>query len=366
MLHNIKWVQKLPNNTAIYHYSTIQLLRGFAAMMVVVEHSLLLLQNKINVNSSVIQFPAGAAGVDIFFAISGFVIILATYNNSKKDVRWQDFLYKRLIRIIPLYWLVTLIKLLLMLTLPSLTGRSSIDIWHSVASFLFIPAWDSNHETLPIVQVGWTLNYEMFFYIIFSIALAFNLRPIKWVSGFFVVLSLIGLTFNVKDYGAVFGLVRPLLLEFVFGMLIAHLTLKGYRLSYKLSAFLIALSISLLFATNFLPFDLSPSHYRVIFWGIPSAILLSALVSLEDRLHKRISSFSKLVGDASYAIYLIQGFAMLAVGLFLIKLEKVASIKLGTAIELGLCAGFSLVAGIIVHYFIEKPVTNALKNKVLK
>ena len=130
-------------------------------------------------------------------------------------------------------------------------------------------------------------------------------------------------------------------------MWIAQAILSGYRIPYKLALLSIAISIAVILATNLSPDDYSTSSYRVILWGIPGALLLWAIVSLEELWHERLSGFPKLIGDASYSIYLIHTFILPFVAIILVK----SGINIGVIGGLIFCVVLSLIAGIIVHLF---------------
>jgi peptidoglycan/LPS O-acetylase OafA/YrhL len=106
----------------------------------------------------------GEFGVDIFFIISGFVMMYSTQTDSR------NFFLKRLIRIVPLYWLVTIITFSFYYIFPSFFSLPSNDLSHLVMSLLFIPFDKNGSGHAPILSVGWTLNYEMYFYFLFSLA----------------------------------------------------------------------------------------------------------------------------------------------------------------------------------------------------
>ena len=122
---------------------SLQLLRFLAALSVILFHIPL------------IKFPA--IGVDIFFVVSGFVIAFVLNNNK------NQFLLKRLIRILPLYWILTIFIFILKLYFPFLFSFSEISYSDLIKSLLFIPIYSEieNKIMYPIIMVGWTLNYEM-------------------------------------------------------------------------------------------------------------------------------------------------------------------------------------------------------------
>lgn len=349
------------NNPHSNRYYGVQMLRAFAALLVVFSHSTSIISDKMT--EGFWKFWIGSAGVDIFFAISGFVILIASSSEDGKPQRWDVFLLRRIIRIVPLYWMLTALKLVMLLYNPSLAQHSSVELWHSISSFLFIPAFNAEGEIVPLLQVGWTLSYEMFFYALFAVTLAFRLRTIIWLTAVLSLLSLVAI-WRTDEWGAISGLFRPILLEFIFGMWIAMLTMKGWRMPVKLAYIVVFISVSMIFLT-FITSEEIALKYRVIFWGIPGALLLLAAISLEEKFHKFLSGFPNLLGNASYAIYLVHGFVLPLIAMVCIKLGFYGSVFSDYTILL-LCMICSTIAGIITHIWIEKPITGYLRKILSK
>ena len=131
------------------HFDSIQALRGLAALFVVFQHVRFL--------------NFGAFGVDIFFCISGFMIMFTTEKSTKY------FFRKRLVRILPLYYLMTLGTYLSLLLFPSMFQQTRHDFSYLVKSLLFIPFDIGSGAIQPLVRIGWTINCEMLFYLLFSL-----------------------------------------------------------------------------------------------------------------------------------------------------------------------------------------------------
>lgn len=336
-------------------YYSVQILRGFAALMVVLYHATKMVHDRMD--EFFTQFMSGGSGVDVFFAISGFVIYITSVADSNNPQGWKMFLWRRIIRIVPLYWMLTALKLAIISFSPGVAQHSAVDLWHVIASFLFIPAWNAEHSPFPLLTVGWTLSYEMLFYLLFAAFLAISARPIIMVTACLLILSFIGL-WRTDEWGAASMLLNPILIEFIFGMWIASITINGWHMPVKLAYIAIPLAIGILVASNMLPEELC-LKFRVLLWGIPGAALLAAVLSFEKFMHSAFFAFPKLVGDASYAIYLIHGFLLPFVGIVFVKLNIHGGVWNITAIVL--CVLSSLVAGIIVHLWVEKPIAKIFR-----
>jgi exopolysaccharide production protein ExoZ len=191
----------------------IQYLRAVAALMVVFHHSLI----QLPWIGRYYQTSIGAHGVDLFFVISGFVMVLTTHG---KEVTRAEFMRRRIVRVVPLYWALTLFTVLCVIVAPSLFRTTSIEPWHVVQSLLFIPHLSPSFpkEMWPVMVPGWTLIYEMFFYACFALTLGRF-----WVLAVgFVGLFLFGLA--MEPGNTLLGFFsRYLILEFVAGAILAKL-----------------------------------------------------------------------------------------------------------------------------------------------
>ena len=177
MIHSIKTIFSL------------QLLRYLAAIIVVGYHIEESLHDRTSYNIYEF-FSYGNIGVDIFFVISGFIIALSTskISTDSKPHQTKNFYIKRFIRIVPIYWFYTLLKVAMVLLLPALALRSELQIEHILSSLFFIPSMAPWGLMQPILPVGWTLNFEMLFYIIFGMAILINQN--KLLITFIVFLSI--------------------------------------------------------------------------------------------------------------------------------------------------------------------------------
>ena len=184
---------------------SIQLLRFFAASLIVLTHA----RGEYNFT----QF--GVFGVDIFFIISGFIISVVT----KENIDW--FFVKRLIRIVPLYWFFTIILTLIAYFYPALLRTSEFNIPHIISSLFFFPYWTENTQFMPILKLGWTLNYEILFYLLFYISMKINHAFREIICSFFILSIVISnYLFAFQDNSALIFYSDSILLEFIFGMMI--------------------------------------------------------------------------------------------------------------------------------------------------
>ena len=245
---------------------SVQWLRGLAALIVVLFHLELA--------------PWGASGVDVFFVISGFIMWRTTQH---KDMHPATFYRHRIWRIVPIYWIYTLLLVLAFFAVPSAFSRLQFDWAHLATSFFFIP-WQSPTSGLatPFLVQGWSLNYEMFFYLIFgaTLALASHLRLATitcLLSGLVVLGCLVEPT---STAGRVY--LDPLLLEFLAGVWVAQFWRRhAAYLSEPLAGLAIVAAFTSLIISTPLASTIS-GWQRVAVWGAPSVLLLVGALSLSS------------------------------------------------------------------------------------
>ena len=325
--------------------ASIQYLRGLAASGVVVHHMTARYD---------LPFHAGAAGVDIFFVISGFIMWLVT---RKREADAATFLKDRLVRIVPMYWLATATLAVAATLRPNLFPLDHPLPWHLAQSLAFVPhEVPQTGQTLPLLAQGWTLNYEMFFYVVFALALFASASRQLWaITAALLACVAIGLV-AWPDGLAWRTYTSPLLLEFLDGAWLAHVWTKDHwpppRLGWvALAAGLIGLLLGELAGVP------AEGSYRVVFWGVPAFLIVSGAITIERGGALPKSAFGLVLGNASYSIYLTHTLSMTLVG--------IATGKLG--LSSGPWAGLLTVAtgllvGMVCFWWIERPLTAFIRN----
>ena len=269
---------------------SIQFLRGFAAALVLLTH--------VRLETGLSMY--GGAGVDLFFVISGFVIYFVTESDK------SNFLIKRVIRVVPLYWLATFCVAAVAIAAPSLLKNAEFSLQHLLLSLFFVPHWTTTQEFQPLLGLGWTLNFEMMFYLLFAIAMRISHRHRFEIASSLVVALMLLATLAVPE-GAGFGLEfykSPLMLEFIIGMAIAKAFL-AYRNQFSTSQPFLMISLSMvsfLLMTAVLPFD-----DRILDHGLIAAFLLAACLAGEALFASKgwLKRLSVISGEMSYSLYLL-------------------------------------------------------------
>ncbi|NNA55879.1 acyltransferase family protein [Pseudomonas koreensis] len=277
---------------------SVQALRALAAWTVVCHHFMqIFFDFKARGPIGQLFIDKGAVGVDIFFVISGLVIFLST---EDKVLRPVQFLLYRLCRIVPAYWLYTLLMALLVWFARPVLPDQTLDAGHLLLSLLFIPAQNpGGYGLYPTLNVGWTLNYEMLFYVLFACALVF-----RWQVRLLVVAALLFAT--CQAFGWVSEFYRSdIVYEFLLGIGIGLLYRRGW-IGAGLWLPLLGIGAALLAI-----YQLTPAP-RLLNWGVPSAVLVMACMALERYVER--SRLLKLLGDCSYSVYLMHVLVLSAGG----------------------------------------------------
>jgi len=323
---------------------SIQYLRGIAALGVVIFHAL----DRRNLH---LLGDVGAAGVDVFFVISGVVMWVVT---SAKPTTPAQFIVSRIRRIVPLYWLCTLSIALGAAVAPSLFPRLQLQPDHVLLSLLFIPHISpSDGSTLPIFAAGWTLNYEMFFYVLFALTLI--LVPSQRFLAILAVLAAVcGAHFIYAGGNVVFSaFTDPIILEFAGGIILGYIWNLNKLDNAKLGFIFVSLAV-LGFASSAI-FDFNGIH-RLFVWGLPAFLLVAGALCIEQSKRLVSSRILETAGNDSYSTYLSHSVVIAA----LAKLWPATGMVWDT-VFVAFAAVASIIAGHICHILVERPLTEVLK-----
>lgn len=348
---------------------SIQTLRAIAALIVLLSH----LAKELNRNQNILFYDwlnvtySGQFGVDVFFVISGFIMIVSTQQEVGKLGASRRFLLRRIIRLAPLYWLLTSLTIAITLLEPALRNHNDMGWQYVLSSYLFIPfnRISDNHLT-PVLGVGWTLNYEMLFYLIFAFGLTFPARHYtKVIIVAFLTLSLAGITISA-DLPQLWFWTRPIILEFLLGALIGSALIRGKRIPSLVGY--VTMGGALIWwqtASNILD-DPTLPQYRLFTWGIPAGLIVLASTlpnkTLFDFLPKSTKQLTSRLGDGSYSLYLVHMFIIRTATIFLpIGLLGAFYVPIYIALTILL----SFVAADFMYFYVERP-TQKFFRKIMK
>ncbi len=336
----------------------IQWLRAAAASLVVIEHAKNAISTdylKVTPALSPLSFFPFAAGVDIFFVISGFIMAHASAPLFGRSGSWRPFLIRRVARIVPLYWLVTSLMILLFFATGSRMWRESS--WSTMAaSYLFIPATNPDGAIFPMLVTGWTLNFEMAFYVIFAVFIGFSRGvALSLISATMVAIVAFGLVGKPTSTVLAFW-TDPIILEFVAGIGLFALRQHASPWLGQLGP----VSRAILAIVALLALALQPPYagpWRALTWGIPAAMLVMA--ALPGPITGQPSRIANVAGDLSYAIYLVHLPVVLVLQHILRRLPVEAWVWFGlfpVLVALG-----TLAAAWALHVIIERPILTAAR-----
>lgn len=312
-------------------FENLQALRAFAALSVVLLHGLEI-AGSYGQSSNILGFFGkwGNSGVDLFFVISGFVMVYIQTIRPKSPL---GFLGARFLRIVPIYWFITISLAIASIVMPFAFRSLDIDAAHLTSSLFFFAGATADLE--PILEAGWTLEYEMLFYALFAMALVFRNGLVTLILPSVVLGAL-----------AISGLVDWIVLEFILGMLLAKFFVSGRKIKNPLLVAVVG--IALLLAS--IPFSENAEQVRVLVWGIPSALIVLSALYLPQIKNR----FVMLLGNASYSIYLVHFIALTIFYKAFALLGLEASINADVLLVATLL--MSTIAGIMFYLMVEKPL----------
>jgi peptidoglycan/LPS O-acetylase OafA/YrhL len=293
------------------------------------------------------------AGVDVFFVISGFVMLWSSARLFGRPGGVWRFLGRRIARVVPLYWLLTTALVAGALLRPAWLSEPWPGDWAYVAaSYAFLPYRRPDGFIQPVFRLGWTLNYEMMFYAIFALALRW--RPtvaIPGVIGVLVALAGCGRVLRPAWTPAAFW-TDSIVLEFAFGVLLAAAALGGTRLPRAGRLLLAAVGLAGLAADA-----TGVGIPRGVAWGLPSAALVGAAgLGGAGGAGGRLRRAAERLGDASYALYLVHPFPMR-----LLQLEWPAGGPLWIVGYIAAATLISVVLALALHRWVERKLTNVAR-----
>ena len=333
--------------------NNVQALRALAAYAVVIFHCKVLLLGSVTDHS-------GSWGVDIFFVISGFVMAYTT--NTFVNDPW-GFLSRRVSRIVPLYWLMTIAVFLASMLLPSLFKSSDVQFIDLVKSLLFIPLRKYEGLVQPVLFLGWSLNYEMMFYVVFATSLCIRGSGARTlaITVAFTAFVIAGAVFRPENVILQFY-TDPIILEFVAGAWIGVAARSGRLVPKQAAPLLLCIatgSLAILISTDFI----WPDVPKVVAWGIPSVLIVSSAVSLEIAGYKVTRRLILTQGAASYSLYLTHFFSYEIFTKIVFHLIEPAGLAIRGAAFLASIIGAGVTA-YLVWRFIEQPSNRFARNLI--
>jgi peptidoglycan/LPS O-acetylase OafA/YrhL len=303
----------------------------------------------------------GGFGVDIFFVLSGFVMamIIATGQSASR------FTISRVSRIVPLYWVLTTFLLVLAAIKPELLNSTTANLSNYLRSLLFVPYFKENGMLMPMLFVGWSLNYEMVFYLCVALSIIISpQRSIVVTAGLLVATYIsFGCFADSLVLNKFFG--NELMYEFILGMLAFKVYNKEYFANVPTGVALAAGVVGYLFMAVA---DSNAFHFnRLLLYGVPSFVVISSAVSLENAINSAPHFVVNLfigAGDASYATYLSHPYVTEAVRKILVL--KLHLFDINSTLGVTITIFITLMTGALIYRLIDKPLSQRCKALIEK
>lgn len=329
----------------------VQYLRGFAAIAVFLFHISSLTVALWGPSAAGVDH-VGAAGVDLFFVISGFVMAMILSRPGPLSVR--SFLIQRVARVIPGYYVATVGVFALALAAPSIFLSTSADPFALFRSLAFLPIAGKDGSMAPLLVVGWTLDYEIYFYLVCALTAAlFGRAGLVATSVLLTIFVACGLAFAPANPTLRFY-TDPIVIEFVYGIAIWFIYASGVLDRWRwISVVAFAGGILLLL----LQWERDPGHFRSLVWGLPSALIL--LGSLKVMTFK--SPSLALLGDWSYAFYLTHLFVIF--GYVRIIMPRIPELELIWPYHYFAMTVLGLGAAWLYHRLVEVPARDYIRRR---
>ncbi|WP_394174847.1 acyltransferase family protein [Thalassotalea litorea] len=317
---------------------SLQVLRALAAFAVVFSH--------------IPMINRGEFGVDIFFVVSGFIICFITERDS------DNFILKRIFRVLPLYYVGTIGVFMIGTYVPALVSSEPGSGMELVKSLLFIPYQNASGEIAPVLKLGWTLNYEMFFYVVFALSLRLSkIHASSICACLLVTLICMGQLLNVDNLFYQFY-TDTILLEFIYGMAIYALWKNTHH--WQVSKTLSYVSLGLTLAVVLSMFFIDRSGARFIYFGLPSVAVVSLMLWGVKSI--RFPLWLILLGDASYSLYLFHPYLVHGVDRLLFSMDTLTP---GSALVATLVVIACGLLSIVSFYVLEKRSNLWLRNRFI-
>ncbi len=322
----------------------IEACRGIAAIMVLAYHIIRHFDANYGLPLAAQAIHFGHAGVDLFFVISGFVILMVHYPDIGKRPMLGRYLQRRATRLLPVYW----VALGVQLVLTYIAGHSESTA-HIIINLLPLPTTSG-----PIVEVSWTLQFELLFYIVFAVLI------ISRMAGAIVA----ALWFAGALVAALFQWTPPLpgafyhsfILEFLVGMAVAWYFRRTEIFAYRTIATIGVLTFAATAIADDMNWIYGYGQLARLCYGLSSGAIILGGAGASRSAVVQLPALLQTLGSASYSLYL---FHFIFVGLFWKTLIATGwNMKLSPLISCPICIVFTIVGGVLVSRLVEYPLIN--------
>jgi len=331
------------------------MLRGIAAILVVLFHTQVIFALRTGTEAFAGLFKSGFRGVDLFFVLSGFIIGHVHGSDLGRPKRLRNYVFNRAARIYPAVWIMTTFAgFLYAAGFGGAEKAGKLGLWNVVASAFLLPQIGD-----PLVNVTWTLKYEVFFYVIFSVLI---IRPRLGIFIFSVwqlsVLS-VAIFFPDKALGIEGFYLRALCLAFGLGLLCALIIWKSDVVPLTRYA-IVQWLVLILGVSAFVSGFIMDNHasFSGVFCAIGSGAIIVALVLLEQSNRISIPRIFVLLGGASYAIYLVHFSAVTLLSILVTRITRMIPLN---NVVFASAAIIAVIIGVAFDRVVDQPIQRVLR-----
>jgi exopolysaccharide production protein ExoZ len=339
----------MPSERLTVKLLNVQALRAYGALAVAFYHTGFSL-------AIGLRRPIGSFGVSIFFVISGFIMAMICDSNPRQ------FLSRRIARIVPLYWLLTALVFLIGTVRPGLLGGTTVDGISLLKSLFFVP-YLTHGTYFPILFLGWSLNYEMYFYLLIAGALVVNKRYAPLIASAAMITVLLALrALNVGGAAAFYA--HPIILEFVLGIL-CYYGFRGLsveRIRDNRGLIICTSTIAGLAMVATAVNLIGPINAVIV--GCTSTILVLGAVLLDKAGASVRWPILILLGDASYVIYLIHPYCEEGLNKIVARVLPTFSTKTWMGMPMALAV--TVAASFFIYKYVDNPLHLFFRNILCK
>jgi exopolysaccharide production protein ExoZ len=329
----------------------LQALRTYAALPVVLFHTGYVITG---------IHKVGVFGVHMFFLLSGYIMASICTSDT------HAFLRRRVIRIVPSYWLMTILLYCFAAKFPRLMNATQAVPIELLKSLLFIPFMKTNGLFQPILFVGWTVNYETFFYVVLAVALFISKRRALLIASIFV-LAIVGVSSVFENQSAIAKFYsNPVIVEFIFGLIAFYCVHaipkdRAAQLKYLWIAIMTVALISLPLIEGF---NLFPSASTVIQFGPLSFLLIWSSCLLAIGGSDIRPGLIVLIGDASYTLYLVHPYIEMLLDRVVAK--RIPLFHITTLFGCLFAVAVAVAVSILLYLKVEKPALSYLTRRLCR
>lgn len=312
----------------------IQIMRLLSASLVVLIHAKVISQ--------------GEWAVDLFFVISGFIIPYVATDSVRV------FFLKRILRIVPLYWAATLAITAIGLVKPALLGDTTVSLVYFLKSLFFVPFDKNGVGFSPLLFLGWTLNYEVYFYLLFALSMRFCHRHVLLCTSLLIIALGLLMRSVFASFSAAPFYGDSIMLEFIVGMGLFHLWQTRRPLLFRFR-YLIAVTFALVSGWLLTYY----SDDRFTNYGLlASAVFVTIFALLMGR---RMNRLLMGMGDAAFSIYITHIFI---IDLFLRVIFPLLGYDPGLLVKV-LVAASCMAFGYVFYVRLEAPMLKVVRRRVI-